>query len=173
MPNMSTKPLKQSKEEALVLHFAKETPLHLGVKKLAKLMYFTDFTAYELQKKSITGDEYKKYNYGPIPVNFYNVLDSLKTKNFINYSSQTAEFVPASIQPLTSPDYSLFSAQEIQLINSVTDKYRNATASELELIAKNEPPYKIVEYNEKIPYHLAFYRNTFGEMELNGDENTL
>lgn len=170
---MRTVTPNQTRKEALILHFAKETPLHLGVKKLAKLMYFTDFTAYELQKKSISGEIYKKYNYGPIPVNFYPILSDLKTKGFINYNPQPEEYVPASIKPLANPDYSLFTEQEIQLIKTVTDKYRNSTASELENIAKNEPPYKMVEHDDEIPYHLAFYRNTFGEMELNGDENSL
>lgn len=171
---MSTHQLKaphQTRLEALVVHFAKNTPLHLGKKKLAKLMYFADFTAYELQKKAITGEEYKKYHYGPMPVKFYEILESMEKKGLIECEDQKEEFVPASIKSNVEPDYSGFSSQEKKIIDIITEKYRWSNAKELEVQAQAEPPYKMVEFGEKIPYHLAFYRNSFGEMEIDDDDS--
>lgn len=163
----------QNKLEALVVHFAKNTPLHLGKKKLAKLMYFVDFTAYELQKKSVTGETYKKYHYGPMPVRFYDILSDMQKRGLIECDGQKKEYVPASVKAKVEPDYSGFSPQEMDIITTITEKYRLATAKELESQAQSEPPYKMVEFNEKIPYHLAFYRNSFGEMEIDDDNSTM
>lgn len=162
---------QQTKLDALVLHFAKQVPLHLGKKKLAKLMYFADFTAYELQHSSITGEEYKKYSYGPIPTKFYSILNGMEKRGLIDCKLQEAEYLPASIRAKVEPDYSVFSDNERKVIDTITEKYKNSTAREVEIVAQAEPPYKMVEFNEKIPYHLAFYRNSFGEMEVE-DENT-
>ncbi len=171
---MSTPNIKaphQTKLEALVVHFAKKTPLHLGKKKLAKLMYFVDFTAYELQKKSVTGETYMKYHYGPMPVKFYEILKGMENKGLIECDEQKEKFVPASVRANVEPDYSGFSSQEMDIINSITEKYRWSNAKELETQAQSEPPYKMVESGEKIPYHLAFYRNSFGEMEIDDDDS--
>ena len=164
---------KQTKLEALVLHFANNVPLHLGYKKLAKMMYFADFTAYELKEKTITGEKYKKYHYGPMPVNFYEIIEQMKKNGYIESKPQLGKYIPATIKPLKKPDYTVFSKNEVEVIESITEKYKNSTARELELQAKSEPPYKMVEFDEEIPYHLAFYRNSFGEMELNENDNTL
>lgn len=130
-------------------------------------MYFVDFTSYELLNKSVTGEIYKKYSYGPIPVNFYKILESMNNKKLINSKDQPAEYIPASITPLSKADYSLFTDKEMELIDVITDKYRNSTAGELETIAQSEAPYNMVNFDEVIPYHLAFYRNSFGEMDVN------
>jgi len=164
--------LKQTKRDALVLHFASKTPLHFGRKKLAKLLYFVDFTAYELREKSVSGEKYLKFKYGPIPKNFYLMLEDMEKKGFIKNDDQKAEYLSASIEPKTKPDYSVFSDDEREIIDVITDRFKNITASELETIAKGEAPYKMVEFNEEIPYHLAFYRNSFDEMELSDNGNS-
>jgi len=159
----------QRKLESLILHFANNIPVHLGVKKLAKLMYFVDFTTYELKEKSVTKESYKKYRYGPMPVRFYTILEEMEKKGLLKYQKQKIEYFPASIKPLKKANYSVFDKQEIEVIELVTQRFKNSNAKEIEDVAQNEPPYKMVEFDEEIPYHLAFYRNSFGEMELNED----
>ncbi len=62
----------------------------------------------------------------------------------------------------------VFDKQEKEILNEITQKYRLDNGGDLERLAQSEPPYKMVEYGEKIPYYLAFYRNSFGEMDLDG-----
>ena len=64
---------------------------------------------------------------------------------------------------------SVFTEDELKVIKHVTERFKNGTASTLEKVAKEEPPYKMVKDMEEIPYHLAYYRNSFDEMTL--DEN--
>lgn len=134
-------------------------------------MYFVDFTNYELKQEPITGEIYKKYNYGPIPRRFYPILKKMEQKGLISTKPQQVEYLPASIKPQAKPDYSVFTEEELSLIETITEKFKNSTAKELEDKAKSEPPYKMVEFDESIPYHLALYRNSFGEMELGNDNS--
>lgn len=169
---MVTKMGQQTKLEALVLHFANNVPLNLGRKKLAKLLYFVDFTNFELKESSLTGLNYQKYQYGPVPFNYLKVLESIENKGYIKCLSQENEYSPALIKPVKQPDYGVFSKEEKELIDMITEKYKLSTAKELETIAQSEPPYKMTEFGEEIPYHLSFYRNTFEEMDMGYDEDT-
>lgn len=69
------------------------------------------------------------------------------------------------------PDLKVFSKEELEILRSITEKYKNSMAGELEKDAKDEAPYIMVESKEEIPYHLAFYRNTFGEMDLENENS--
>lgn len=143
------------------------------LKKIAKLLYFVDFTNYEMSSNSITGFKYQKYTYGPIPFDFYPFLKGMKARGLIDLQEkQLAGGVATStdIIPLTNPDLSVFSKEELSLLDSISKKYEFLSAGELEKIAKDEPPYIMTKYKEEIPYHLALYRNTFGEMDIE-DEN--
>ena len=101
-----------------------------------------------------------------MPVRFYDILDDMVSKNMLEVGEQHAEFTPSTIVAKVSPDLSVFTPIELELIETITNEYKLSTAKELELKAQSEPPYKMVELNEEIPYHLALYRNTFGEMDV-------
>jgi uncharacterized phage-associated protein len=153
-----------------VLYLAKNAGSDVGKKKLAKLLYFIDFTLYEIREKSLTGMDYAKQNYGPMPEPkvFYNALGELQRRKVINIKkpdeSPLEKIIP---QKDKNPDMSVFDKEERQILEQTAEKYRLENAGNLEKLAQSEPPYKMVEYGEKIPYYLAFYRNSFGEMDLN------
>ena len=159
-----------SKIENLILHFAQKEVLHLGKKKLAKLLYFVDFTNFELKGDSITGLDYMKWQYGPVPKDYYAWLDKLQGRGSIKVQEPKREFFPAKIIALKKPDYTVFNEEEMKIIEQVTERFKNETAAVIERVAKEEPPYKMVKPDEPIPYHLAYYRNSFDEMAL--DENS-
>lgn len=151
-----------------VLYLARNGGSDVGKKKLAKFLYFIDFTLYELTKKSLTEMNYAKRDYGPMPEPkvFYSALDDLE-KNEVIEIKKSNENLLEKIVPLSDPDMKIFNKEERTIIEQIAEKYRLQNAGELEKIAQSEPPYKMVEYGELIPYHLAFYRNSFGEMDLN------
>ncbi len=155
-----------------VLYIAKNGGNDVGKKKLAKILYFIDFTLYELRKKSLTEIAYTKQDFGPMPEPklFYNALSILQKEGDIEMGKPN-HFNLEKINAKKEADMNVFSPEEIEQIKDITEKYRLCNAGELEKIAQSEPPYKMVEYQEEIPYHLAFYRNSFGEMDLK-DENS-
>lgn len=151
-----------------VLYLAKHAGLDVGKKKLAKLLYFIDFTLYELREKPLTGMNYAKQDYGPMPEPkiFYSALSELQKKKIINVS-RSKENLLEKIISKKDPDMGVFDKEEREIIEQTAEKYRLENAGNLERLAQAESPYKMVGYGEKIPYHLAFYRNSFGEMDLN------
>lgn len=167
---MGRKSIRQKKFDNAVLYFAKNGGFDVGKKKLAKLLYFVDFTSYELRNKSITGKKYAKQNYGPMPIpkEFYDDLKRLQKQKLIRIKK---EDYLEKIIPLKDPDLSVFEDREKELLENVINKYKSDSAGDLEKLAQAEAPYKMVKHGEIIPYHLAFYRNTFGEMGL--EENGL
>lgn len=156
-----------------VLYFAKYGGKNVGKKKLAKLLYFIDFTLYELREKSLTGINYKKMYYGlmPEPKIFYSELDRLQAKKIIDIQPKIIiNYFEHLIIPKENPKMDVFDDKEKEWLKKVAERYYNRNAKELEQIMKSEPPYQMVEKDgEPAPYHLAFYRNTFGEMNLEDD----
>ena len=154
-----------------VLYIAKNGGFDVGKKKLAKLLYFVDFTMYELTKKhSLTGLEYTKQDYGPMPEPkfFYKVLNDLKAQGIIDIEKKNGYGLEKIVNK-SEPDVSVFKKEELEVLEQLVEKYKLENAGSLEKIAQSEPPYKMVEYGEEIPYYLAFYRNSFGEMDMNSD----
>jgi len=160
----------QEKFRNAVLYIAKNGGNDVGKKKLAKILYFIDFTLYELRKRALTEMRYTKQNFGPMPEPklFYRALNSLQKKGDIEIKKPNF-FNLEKIDAKKNPNMDIFSTEETEIIKDITEKYRLYNAGELEKIAQSEPPYKMVKYEEDIPYHLAFYRNSFGEMDLGND----
>lgn len=163
----------REKFKQAVLFFATNGGWDVGKKKLAKLLYFTDFTLFELRKQSLTEMEYTKQDYGPMPDPkiFYRALHVLENEGAIMVEKPNAKKLEKII-PREEVNLKVFNDDEKQVLNQVLEKYRVENAGSLERLAQAEPPYKMVAYEEKIPYYLAFYRNSFGEMDLNNDENS-
>ena len=163
----------REKFKQAVLFFATNGGWDVGKKKLAKLLYFTDFTLYELRKQSLTEMEYTKKDYGPMPepIVFYGALRDLEKEGAITLEKPNSIKLE-KIVPKEKVNLEVFSEAEKQVLDQILEKYRAENAGSLERLAQAEPPYKMVVYEEKIPYYLAFYRNSFGEMDLNSDENS-
>ena len=75
-----------------VVFLAKNGGWDVGKKKLAKLLYFIDFTLYELRKKSLTEMPYAKMDYGPMPEpkTFYAALGDLQKTGVINIEERNS-----------------------------------------------------------------------------------
>jgi uncharacterized phage-associated protein len=160
------KKINKEKFKNTVLYLAKNGGMDVGKKKLAKLLYFIDFTLYEIRKKSLTGMTYSKMNYGPMPepIVFYKALGDLKENNVIDIKREG--YLERIIPKEGKINMDVFDKEEKEVLQQITEKYRLENAGNLEREAQSEPPYKMVGYGEEIPFHLAFYRNSFGEMDL-------
>lgn len=159
-----------------VLYLAKYGGKNVGKKKLAKLLYFVDFTLYELRERPLTEIDYIKMYYGlmPNPKIFYPELEELKTKGVIDIQSPTRIDRLEKITPKDYPRMEIFDEEEKEWLQKIAKKYQDKKATDLEQIMKSEPPYQMVEKDgEEAPYHLAFYRNTFGEMNLENETDSV
>ncbi|MBU7028451.1 MAG: DUF4065 domain-containing protein, partial [Theionarchaea archaeon] len=50
---------------------------------MCRLSYFFDFKYYEIYEEPLTGEQYRKLELGPAPIDFDNTIQSLETQSKI------------------------------------------------------------------------------------------
>lgn len=136
-----------------------------GKKKLAKLLYYTDFDRYEYKESmtSVTGDSYKHWKMGPVPDHYTAVINKLEKQDKLIHKSVDSGvgYNPTEVYVCkTKPDMSVFNEDDLRILNRVVKKYGGLTGKELETLTHQEAPYVATEPDEEISYDLAFYRET-------------
>jgi uncharacterized phage-associated protein len=116
----------------LIVFFAhNETVKPLGKTKLFKLLYFTDAPHLQTAGQSITGEEYLKAPYGPVPAHGDYALKELEKHGLIRQQRVqiTTKRFQRDIAALQMPEMRIFSAQEMETIHTVIQQYGEDTAS--------------------------------------------
>lgn len=134
-----------------------------GKKKLAKLLYFADFDFFEKNQKSITGDAYKALPMGPFPVSLDAITKKMEKQKLISIENieEHDGYIPTEIYKCTGDlDVSIFSEEEMKILNRVIKKYGNLNGKQLEDLTHAEAPYIGTEPKKIIPYELSYYRGT-------------
>jgi uncharacterized phage-associated protein len=137
-----------------------------GKKKLAKLLYFIDFDHFEKFENSVTGEDYFNRQMGPLGINLAKVLRGLERKEKIGITTkqEMAGGYPTECYRLASGDIEIsLDESEMDEVRGVVQRYGRLTGRELESIAHDEAPWLATENGEKIPYELAFYRDSEAE----------
>ncbi len=112
----------QARFENLVLYIAERSrdDLGYGKVKLNKLLFRADFEAYRLLGASITGEEYKRQEYGPVAAHLPSLL-----RRFEESGALTVEEIPAGeyvrLVPVVGEGHqanpAVFSDEERQIID--------------------------------------------------------
>lgn len=137
----------------------------IGKKKLFKLLYYIDFDNYEYKEsmKSITGSSYVAWKMGPVPSDRGRILEAMISDNLLEESEvHFSDNINNAVKYVAKeePDMSLFSEDEIFIMERVIKKYGQLSGKQLEILTHTEAPYIATEQNEVIDYGLAFYRET-------------
>lgn len=144
-----------SKLKNIMLHFINK---YNGVfnTKMNKLLFYTDFLSYKTSGIGISGLAYKAIQFGPVPVKWdrvYSMIDDIYPE-IVEFSSGNCGTKLCSD---ISPDYSGFSQTEIDILNIVTDKFRDISASDISKLSHNEDAWKKYHTtNQMIDYKEAF-----------------
>lgn len=116
----------RGKFKELVLHFAGEAQRAgdegFGMVKLNKLLYRSDFEAFRLLGRSITGETYEKQEFGPVARDLPRVLDELAAQGRLRWQQiprgERMRKVPSMAEdPDARADLRQFSDDERQIIN--------------------------------------------------------
>ena len=144
---------------------------HLGKTKLMKMLYYADFDHFEKYDDSITGARYRKLDHGPVPDDVSDALDALtRLGKVVPRSVRFGNAVQERFDPTEEPNLSIFTAQETDTLHEVVQRWAEHTTKRIEAATHGEAPWIAVKWNEVIPYHLAYYRNNHGAMDLDDDE---
>lgn len=156
------KPINEKFSEA-VLFILQSLPncRDIGLKKLAKLLYFADFNFYKKHYKSITNESYGRLEFGPFPRELYGSIEFLKNKGLISIKevkySDTVIGNDLSLRKKFKSKY--LSEEEKKELLHVAEKLGKLTATQLQALSHEDTPWQVTDEKAKIDYDLVFYRD--------------
>src|SRR3989338_5867301 len=159
--------INEKKYRNAILFFAKKIQNGtLGKVKLMKLLYFLDFDYFEKTGKSITGDEYLRFEYGPVPRMAKSLLAKMTGKEIKISKHKMKDGLndQERIEALQEPDVNVFTPEEVAMLDEIAGKWEKFTGTDMKNASHGEAPWIATKPNEVIDYNLAYYRDKYGEM---------
>ncbi len=126
--------------------------------KLAKLLYLADFAWYYDNLESMSGMQYKKFPYGPVPDTFFRVLAELEEDGKIDVDRTREDekdvFLIGESESNRNEKITTISEEEQKLMEKIAEKWKDKNTSDIVTFTHNQLPYTICRDNEVIPYEL-------------------
>lgn len=143
----------------LVLYIAQKCSEHpkFGATKLNKILFFSDFLAFQREGRSISGACYMKLEHGPVPRRLKPVVHRLEREGAaaMEVKPLLGGRVQKRLRPLREPVLDSFHAKQIDLVHDVIEALKDATAEEVSEFSHNRI-WEVAELNEEIPYEAVF-----------------
>lgn len=144
------------KELILYISQKSEGDRKFGATKLNKLLFYSDFSCYARYGKSITGQEYQRIERGPAPKRLLPLREGLEIEGRLkvferDYYGRKQTLTVA----LDSPELSLFSGEEIALVDDIIASCWGLNATEISCLSHDFIGWKMANNKEYIPYELA------------------
>lgn len=148
-------------KEALIYILAKVgAKPNIGETVLYKLLYFIDFDYYEKYEEHLIGATYIKDHLGPTPLEFSAVVaDMIENKDIEVFKSKHFQHLQKKYFPYRKPDLSIFSVNEIKLIDDVLNKLSDMSASTISEYAHHDTPWIVTSDQKKIDYNSVLLRD--------------
>jgi uncharacterized phage-associated protein len=122
---------------------------------LAKLVYLADFSWFYEHLEPMSGMDYRRREFGPVANEYFSALGSIvdEGKLLVKQGRQAQLYSPIfSADAPFSPQF--LSRKEIEQIERVVDRWKDATTQEIVEFTHNQMPWQICAPNEVIPYLL-------------------
>ncbi|KKQ87755.1 MAG: Helix-turn-helix domain protein [Parcubacteria group bacterium GW2011_GWF2_38_8] len=126
--------------------------------KLAKLLYLADFAWFYNSLESMSGMQYRKIIYGPVPDTFFRVLDELEEdgKIIVDRKNENGKecFLVSESESNKNEKIQTISTEEKSLMKKIAEKWKDKKTQEVVNFTHNQLPYSLCRDNELIPYEL-------------------
>jgi hypothetical protein len=123
--------------------------------KLAKLLYLADFSYYYTNAKSMSGMQYRKLQYGPVPDLYFRALDELEEEGRIERDNKRSDVILISENDGSKKmPLEKLQKKEVELITKIAKKWEDKKTREIVNFTHNQLPYKVCSPDEIIPYEL-------------------
>ena len=152
----------RQKFRELILFIARESEpdRHFGATKLNKILYFSDFKAFAMLGRPITGATYVRLERGPAPQEMLPVLREMEKEGAIDrVERRYFNLLQKRVIAGQEPDMALFSALEIELVRNVILELHDMSASQVSALSHLDASWRLTDANEPISYGLAFVDN--------------
>lgn len=156
IPNEYNGYSRLSKEKILnmILYFANQTVLKT---KLLKEMFYTDFLYYKNTCKSITGLEYTKLQFGPVPDQFELILNECVKEKLIEYKIEyNNQYECHNISAIKKFEPSVFNEDELKILKHVKEKFKKFGSKDIVDFSHKEEAFLSPDFFAKISYDYAF-----------------
>ncbi|MEK7176266.1 MAG: helix-turn-helix domain-containing protein [Patescibacteria group bacterium] len=123
--------------------------------KLAKLLYLADFAWFYNHLKSMSGMQYRKILYGPVPDSYFRAVDELFEDGKIEITpTEDGAMLISQTRNGAKTILSEINKEEEKLIKDISGEWRDGKTKEIVAFTHNQLPYVICSDNEIIPYEL-------------------
>jgi hypothetical protein len=132
-----------------------------GAVKLNKILYFSDFLAFGVTGKPITGFEYQKLPNGPAPRRLVPVREKMikaRELGIQEIALKTGRPQQRTVN-LREPDLALFTAAQISIVDKVIEALRDKDADTASELSHLMVGWQAVNDGETIPYETIFLSN--------------
>jgi len=154
MPTAETSKFKEL--ILLVARECREDP-RCGATKLNKILFYSDFLAYEELGQSISGEAYRKLERGPVPSRMLPVVEDMQSQGWCAWADRDYFGLPLrKLQPLREPDLSLFSTEELEVVRRVIQDLWELNATEVSDLSHRFAGWQAAASGEEIPYETVF-----------------
>ena len=145
---------------------------HFGATKLNKILYHSDFRAFERFGVPLTGMPYFKLQAGPAPKNLIPVRRDLISEGALEIQKvQIGPYEQDRTVAKRDPVLDHFTGDEIHLVDEVIAELWNQTAGEVS-DASHDIRWRVLNLRDLLPYEFAFLSNegvTQREIERTGE----
>ncbi|MDO8316070.1 MAG: DUF4065 domain-containing protein [Flavobacterium sp.] len=132
---------------------------NVGETVLYKLLYFSDFNYYELYEEHLTGANYRKLPYGPVPQNLDIIMNNMIENNQVQrFKTEYHGYPQTRYLPLEKADLTGLLASEKEVIDKVIEQMSDWSASAVSNYSHKDIPWMASKDGEEINYELVFYR---------------
>lgn len=148
---------------------------NIGETLLYKLLYFSDFNYYEIYEEHMTGAEYRKLPFGPVPQKLDSILKQMIAGKMIKrFKTEYHGYPQTRYIPLTKPNLKNLKASEKDILDKVIEQYSDWSASAISEYSHKDMPWLASKEGEVIDYELAFYREQpYSARNYNEDNDVL
>lgn len=122
--------------------------------KLAKMLYLADFAWYYDNLESMSGMQYRRLKYGPVPDEYFRAIDELEQEGKITINRKAEMFLISENRGSKKQVLDELSKQEAKLIKQIAKKWKDKRTNEIVDFTHNQLPFKLCTPDEIIPYEL-------------------
>lgn len=138
-----------------ILLFILERCSNVWYTKMNKLLFYADFVSFRDRGMALTGLSYRAIDFGPVPEKWDKVYSEFSDVS--QEFSRIGDYVGTVLMSSAKPDLTLFSADEIEVLERVCERFGADTSAKISRQSHEETAWlDHITNNERIPFREAF-----------------
>ena len=122
--------------------------------KLAKLLYLADFSWFYENLEPISGLEYRRIPQGPVPDEYFRVIDSMYESGEINIKFSGKAMMISLNETTIDPQDKVLSDDQDALVRDIAKEWKDARTEAIVNFTHHQDPWRMCADKEIIPYEL-------------------